>query len=120
MKRKLSCKKYFENKLVYALFILLETQNKWSALRGFFCFFFQNQAEKFLNFWMTNFWGFLNKKKWEATQQSALGYKNVTSKLTFMNIISSFVLSSQPEILQYFLIFTNYETGDSYKSVLMK
>ena len=36
-----------------------------------------------------------------------------------MYIIPSFVLSSQPEILQYFLIFPNYETGDSYKSVLL-
>ena len=35
-------------------------------------------------------------------------------------MIPSFVLSSQPEILQYFLIFTNYETGDSYKSVRLK
>ena len=53
-------------------------------------------------------------------QQSALGYKNFTSNIKFMYIIPSFVLSSQPEILQYFLICTNYETGDSYKSVLMK
>ena len=37
-----------------------------------------------------------------------------------MYIIPSFVLSSQPEILQYFLIVANYEAGDSYKSVLMK
>ena len=60
MKRKLSCKNYFENELVYVLFILLETQNEWSALSFFI--FLQNQVEKFLNFWMTNFWGFLNKK----------------------------------------------------------
>ena len=48
MKRKLSCKKYFENELAYVLFILLETQNEWSALSFFI--FFQNQVEKFLNF----------------------------------------------------------------------
>ena len=69
---------------------------------------------------MTNFWSFLDEKKWEATLQSALGYKNFTSKLTFMYIIPSFVLSCQPENLQYFLNFANYETVDSYKSVLMK
>ena len=53
-------------------------------------------------------------------QQSALGYKNFTSNIKFMYMIPSFVLSSQPEILQYFLIFTNYEAGDPYKSALMK